>query len=142
MTTRVEPAVRTPFHPVLIAITIGALATSLILDIATRLLPEGSMSLVEVSYRLVGLGIVGGLALATITALDLRKIPHDSPEIDATLTRLAIDLAVVLLFILNFFWREITAFNTEVTIGQIVLSGLAIAGLAVAFARRMTTRRA
>lgn len=126
-----------PVHPVLVVLTIGTLAASLVLDVATRVMAEGSMALVDASYRLVGLGIVGGLALAAISALDLRRIDHDSPEIDQALTRLAIDLVVVLLFFANFFWREITAFNMQTTIGQIVLSIVAVGALTGAWARQL-----
>jgi uncharacterized membrane protein len=142
MTTHAQTRRTVPFHPLLVALTIGALASSLLLDLTSRVVPDGSMTLVDISYRLVGLGIVGGLALAAVSAWDLRKLPSDSPESDDALIRLAIDLLVVLLFFGNFFWREMTAFNTQTTAGQIVLSIVALAALVGAFARQLSLTRA
>src|SRR5215211_7773807 len=65
-----------PFHPILVTIPIGAWVSSLVFDIATRANSDGSRSLVDASYWLIGIGLLGALLAAVFGLLDLFTIPR------------------------------------------------------------------
>lgn len=64
-----------PFHPMLVTIPIGAWVASVVFDIASRVNSHGAPSLVDASYWLIGIGIVGALLAAVFGLMDLLTIP-------------------------------------------------------------------
>jgi uncharacterized membrane protein len=120
-----------PFHPILVTIPIGAWVGSLVFDIATRA-GDGSRALTEASYWLIGLGILGALLAAVFGLMDLLRIPRGSRALKFGLTHMLLNLTVVALFIVNFFWRHGSYDDSaRVSVGQMVLSIVAIALLLV-----------
>jgi uncharacterized membrane protein len=120
-----------PFHPILVTIPIGAWVGSLIFDIATRA-GDGSSALTEASYWLIGIGILGALVAAIFGLMDLLRIPRGTRALRTGLTHMLLNLTVVALFIVNFFWRRGSYDDSnQVSGGQLVLSIVAIALLLV-----------
>jgi uncharacterized membrane protein len=121
-----------PFHPILVTIPIGAWVASLVFDIASKVKDGGSPPLVDGAYWLIGIGIVGALVAAVFGLLDLLAIPGGGKARLYGLVHLVLNLIVVGLFIVNFFWRmddhdELLQTST----GQMVLSIVALAFLGV-----------
>jgi uncharacterized membrane protein len=120
-----------PFHPILVTIPIGAWVASLVFDIATRA-GDGSQALTEASYWLIGLGVLGALLAAVFGLMDLLRIPRGTRALRFALTHMALNLTVVALFVINFFWRHGSYDGSaRVSGGQLVLSIVAIALLLV-----------
>src|SRR4051794_39328641 len=65
-----------PLHPVLVTVPIGAWVASLVFDIASRVNSKGAPSLVDASYWLIGIGILGALLAAVFGLLDLLAVPR------------------------------------------------------------------
>src|SRR4051794_32722005 len=121
-----------PFHPILVTIPIGAWVASLVFDIATKAGGDGSPALVEASYWLIGLGIVGALVAALFGLMDLSRIPRGTRALRYGLTHMALNLAVVGVFIVDWVWRHNSYdSDTRVQTGQLVLSAIAIGLLLV-----------
>jgi uncharacterized membrane protein len=121
-----------PFHPILVTLPIGTWIASLVFDVATRAQDAGSPSLVDASYWLIGLGIVGALVAAVFGLLDLLPIARGTRAFRNGLIHLGLNLLVVALFAVNFAWRS--GDHTElakVEVGQIALSVVAIVLLAI-----------
>src|SRR3954454_620563 len=115
-----------PFHPILVTIPIGCWVGSLIFDIATRA-GDGSRALTEASYWLIGIGILGALLAAVFGLMDLLRIPRGTRALRTGLTHMALNLTVVALFIVNFFWRHGGYYeDSRVRGGQLALSAIAI----------------
>jgi uncharacterized membrane protein len=121
-----------PFHPIFVTIPIGAWVCALIFDIATRVDANGSPALVEAAYWLVGIGIIGALVAALFGLMDLLRIPRRTRAFATGLTHMTLNLIVVALFVANFVWRHADYDElARVRVGQLVLSAVAIAILAV-----------
>jgi len=116
-----------PFHPILVTIPIGAWVSSLIFDIATRVNTHGSRPLTDASYWLIGIGILGALLAAVFGLMDLLRIPRGTRAQRIGLSHMALNLAVVGIFIGNFFWRHGSYYETaKVKPGQLALSAAGI----------------
>jgi uncharacterized membrane protein len=121
-----------PFHPILVTIPIGAWVASLIFDIAGKANSAGARSLVDASYWLIAIGILGALVAALFGFMDLLTIPRRTRALRVGLSHMVLNLAIVGLFIGDFFWRHsdyTTAY--QVTSGQLALSAVAIGLLLV-----------
>jgi uncharacterized membrane protein len=121
-----------PFHPILVTIPIGAWVCSLIFDIATQVNNNGSKSLVEASYWLIGIGIVGALLAAVFGLMDLVRIPRGTRALRFGLTHMALNLTVVGVFVGDFLWRHDSYYeDAKVMGGQLALSAIGIGVLLV-----------
>jgi uncharacterized membrane protein len=121
-----------PFHPILVTVPIGAWVCALIFDIATRVSDAGSSALVEASYWLIGIGIVGALVAAIFGLLDLLSIPRRTRAFTTGLVHMTLNVTVVGLFVVNFVWRHNDYDElTKVKAGQLILSAATIAVLGV-----------
>jgi len=121
-----------PFHPILVTIPIGAWVASLVFDIASTVNSRGSRSLVDAAYWLIGLGILGALAAAIFGFMDLLTIPTKTKAFKAGLTHMSLNLSVVALFAIDFFWRRGSYYERiKPETGQLVLSAVAIGVLLV-----------
>ena len=121
-----------PFHPILVTLPIGAWICSLIFDIATRVNDAGSAHLVDASYWLIGIGIIGAAVAALFGLMDLLAIPRGTKAFATGLTHLTLNVLVLGAFVVDFFWRHDSYYeSTKVRAGQLILSAAAIAVLAV-----------
>src|SRR5947209_1321694 len=121
-----------PFHPILVTIPIGAWVASLVFDIASLANSHGSSALVDASYWLIGLGIVGALLAAVFGFLDLLTIPTGTTAFKTALTHMGLNLTIVGLFVVDFLWRHGNYYErTKPMTGQFVLSIVAIVLLLV-----------
>jgi len=62
-----------PIHPMLIPFPLGLLPTSVLFDIVYLLTGNGKWS--EISFWMIGVGVVGGLAATVFGAIDLERVP-------------------------------------------------------------------
>jgi len=121
-----------PFHPILVTLPIGAWISALVFDIATRVDSNGSPALVDGAYWLIGIGILGALVAAVFGLMDLFSIPRGTRALATGLLHLGLNLLVVGLFIVNFFWRAGDYDElSKVKAGQLVLSAIGVGILAV-----------
>lgn len=110
-----------PFHPILVTIPIGAWVTSLVFDIASHLVADPS-ALTRGALWLVGVGVLGALAAATVGVLDLLVIPSGTRAFRTGLWHMSLMLAVTVGFALGFWWRYLGPLDDAVAYGQLALS--------------------
>jgi uncharacterized membrane protein len=121
-----------PFHPILVTIPIGAWVASLVFDIATQVNSDGSKSLVDASYWLIGLGIIGALLAALFGLMDLTRIARGTRAFRYGLTHMLLNLTVLGIYVGNFVWRHGSYYeDSKVMGGQLALSVVAIGLLLV-----------
>src|SRR3954447_284946 len=77
-----------PFHPILVTVPIGAWICSLIFDIVTRVSDDGSTALVEGSYWLILIGLIGAVVAALFGLMDLLRIPRRTQAQKVALTHM------------------------------------------------------
>ena len=114
---------------------------SVLADIATHLMGSGSSALLELSYRLLAIGIVGAIALSIWSGLNMRAFRGVSHDSEVALTHEALLLGGTLLAIGSIFWRELSGFVMQAPVGSIALSSLAITMLAGSMATRALAHR-
>jgi uncharacterized membrane protein len=120
-----------PFHPILVTIPIGAWTASLIFDLASHVVDEPGF-LTQASEWLIGIGVLGALAAAIFGFLDLLTIPTGTRAFRTGLTHMSLNLAVTVAYVVNFLWRHGSYTDqTDVPVGQVVLSVVSIAVLGV-----------
>jgi uncharacterized membrane protein len=118
-----------PFHPILVTVPIGAWVASLIFDLAAHLSDEAE-TFAAGAYWLIGIGIVGALLAAVFGLLDLLTIPRGTPAFRTGLTHMALNLTVVVLFVVDFAVRAANGYEDPSTPG-LILSLIALALLSV-----------
>jgi uncharacterized membrane protein len=120
-----------PFHPILVTVPIGAWVCSLVFDVASRFVSEPGV-LAGGSVWLIGLGVLGALAAATVGFLDFLGLPRRTPAFRVGLLHLSLNLAVTGAYAVNFAWR-MGEYGTAAPVGlpMLVLSALSVAVLAV-----------
>ncbi|WP_406280155.1 DUF2231 domain-containing protein [Nocardia sp. NBC_00881] len=120
-----------PFHPIMVTVPIGAWVSSLVFDIASRFVDDPDF-LAKGSLWLIGLGVVGALAAATVGFLDLLAIPTGTATYRTALVHMTLNLAVTLAYVVNFLWRRVGNGPTgPVPIGPIALSITCLAVLVI-----------
>jgi uncharacterized membrane protein len=95
-----------PFHPILVTVPIGAWVASIVFDIASRVSDEDAEMFAEGAHWLIALGILGALAAAIFGLMDLLTIPRGTAAYKTGLTHMALNLAVVVIFLVNFLVRK------------------------------------
>ncbi len=130
-----------PLHPLLVTVPIGAWVASLVFDIAATLSDEPA-ALAEGAYWLIGIGVIGALVAAIWGLMDLFVIPRGTPAFRTGVTHLLINVTVVILFAISFLIRRADGYETEPSVGLIVLSIVALLLLSVSgwLGGRMTYR--
>jgi len=120
-----------PFHPILVTVPIGAWIASLIFDIASHIVDQPGF-LTQASEWLIGIGVLGALAAATVGFLDLLAIPPGTRAFRTGLLHMSINLAVTAAYAANFAWRY-GSFDHggRVAGAQLALSTLSVAALGV-----------
>lgn len=120
-----------PFHPILVTVPIGAWTASLVFDVASRIVGKPGF-LTEASEWLIGIGVLGALAAATVGFLDLLAVPTGTRAMRTALVHMSLNLAVTVAYAVNFAWRHGSYTGQgRVAVGPLVLSALSIAVLSV-----------
>jgi uncharacterized membrane protein len=117
-----------PFHPMLVALPIGAWIASLVFDVASHF--TSPRELATGALWLIALGVLGAVAAAMAGFLDFFGIPTGTPAHRTALLHMCINLTVTVAFALDFWWRTAIP-RTAVPVGPIVLSLVALAALGV-----------
>jgi uncharacterized membrane protein len=118
-----------PLHPILVTVPIGAWVTSLVFDVASHLVDD-SRFLVQGSVWLIAIGVIGAVAAAMLGFLDLLAIAPGTAAFRTGLVHMSLNLAVTAAYGAAWAWRA-SAGLTSVTAGQIALSVISLAALAV-----------
>jgi uncharacterized membrane protein len=120
-----------PFHPILVTVPIGAWVSSLVFDIASRIVGSPAF-LAKGSVWLIAIGTVGALVAALVGFLDLLAIPTGTTAFRTGLVHMSLNLTVTAAYVVNFLWRQ-GSYGTSngVGIGPLVLSAVSLAVLAV-----------
>jgi uncharacterized membrane protein len=120
-----------PFHPIVVTVPIGAWVASLVFDVASRFVDDPGF-LTQGSEWLIGIGILGALAAAMLGFLDLFAIPSGTTVHRTALVHMTLNLLVTVAFAVGFWWRHDSYDDGDpVTAGQLVLSAVSLAVLAV-----------
>ncbi|WNM33205.1 DUF2231 domain-containing protein [Streptomyces sp. Li-HN-5-11] len=119
-----------PFHPILVTVPIGAWVSSLVFDIASRIVHRPGF-LTHGSAWLIAIGVLGALAAACVGFLDLFAIPSGTPAFRTGLVHMTLNLAVTAAYAGNFAWRQSGGYppGRGVGYGQLVLSAVSLAVL-------------
>src|SRR3954452_10808970 len=94
-----------PLHPVLVPIPIGCWLAAFVFDVAGHVTDDGAF-LVRGAYWLVGLGVLGALAAATVGFLDLFAIPTGTRAAGVALVHMTLNLGVTGVFAVEFWLRS------------------------------------
>ena len=119
-----------PFHPILVTIPIGAWVCSLVFDVASHL--TSTPGLVTGAQWLIGIGVLGALAAASVGLLDLLAIPPATPAHRTALIHAGLNLTLTLAYVANFAWRYRAGDSgTATASGPLILSILSLVALSV-----------
>jgi uncharacterized membrane protein len=94
-----------PFHPLLVTLPIGAWVCSLIFDIVARA-GHSEASFSRGAYWLIGIGIIGAVVAAVFGLMDLLTIPQGTTAKRTALTHMALNVVVLVLFIVSYLLRR------------------------------------
>jgi uncharacterized membrane protein len=120
-----------PFHPILVTVPIGSWVASFVFDVASHLVGRPG-PLTEGSVWLIAIGVLGAVAAAMVGFLDLLAIPTGTPAFRTALLHMTLNLLVTAAYAVGFLWRRGGADSGDpVAVGQMVLSGVSLAVLAV-----------
>ncbi|MFF4252747.1 DUF2231 domain-containing protein [Streptomyces sp. NPDC001663] len=121
-----------PFHPILVTVPIGAWVSSLVFDIASKVVDRPGF-LTHGSAWLIAIGGIGALVAACVGFLDLFAIPTGTPAFRTALVHMALNLIVTAAYAAGFAWRQGGGYagGQSVGNGQLTLSAAALAALAV-----------
>lgn len=120
-----------PFHPILVTVPIGAWIASLVFDVGSYVQDHPAF-LVQGSRWLIGLGVLGAIAAATVGFLDFLAIPSGTPAHRTALVHLSLNTAIICAYAGNFLWRQTLTVHQDATpVGPVVLSVLSVAALSV-----------
>ncbi|GAB3144119.1 DUF2231 domain-containing protein [Microbispora hainanensis] len=122
-----------PFHPMLVAVPIGAWVASMVFDLASRFAPDPGF-LAEGSKWLIAIGVLGALAAAMAGFLDLFAIPAGTPAFRTGLLHMGLNLVITAAYAAGFLWRQAlspTAAGGPVALGPLLLSAGSLALLVV-----------
>jgi uncharacterized membrane protein len=119
-----------PIHPILVTMPIGAWVASVIFDIVALASSDKEATFAEGAYWLIGIGIIGALLAAVFGLIDLAGIARGTKAFRTGLVHMAINLIVVVVFVIDFLVRAAGDYE-EATVGGLVLSliGLALLGV-------------
>jgi uncharacterized membrane protein len=119
-----------PFHPILVAIPIGAWIASVVFDIVALASDDKEAAFAEGAYWLIGIGIIGAVLAALFGLMDLLVIPRGTKAFRTGLTHMTLNLTVVVLFVVGFAVRAAQGAEKASTVG-LILSLVALALLSV-----------
>ena len=115
-----------PLHPAMVALPIGHWISSVVLDVVSRFIDDAATAS-HAAWWLLGLGVLGALAAATVGFLDLVAIPTGTRAWRTGLAHMACNLTATVLFALGWLLRRPDVAPPEGTsTGHLALSVLAI----------------
>jgi len=82
-----------PLHPLLVTVPIGAWLTSLVFDVASRFAAHPGF-LTQGAEWLIGIGVAGALAAATVGFLDLLGIAPGTPAFRTAIWHMSLNLVI------------------------------------------------
>ena len=117
-----------PIHPILVTVPIGAWISSLVFDVAAKV---GSRpdTFATGSAWLIGIGLVGAVLAGVFGAIDFSTLARGTKAYTTGLTHLAINVVVLVLYIVNLVVRGSGGYEDVSTVA-IILSvvGLGLLG--------------
>ncbi|MBM7369054.1 DUF2231 domain-containing protein [Gordonia hydrophobica] len=120
-----------PYHPILVTVPIGAWVTSLVFDVASHIVADPAF-LNRGALWLIGIGVLGALAAATVGSLDLLMIPTRTPAFRTGIWHMSLMLAVTVGFGAGFAWRAVGMLDGPVPFGPLVLTVICLVVLTIA----------
>jgi uncharacterized membrane protein len=114
-----------PFHPVMVAVPIGAWISSVVLDFASHAVDDPG-GLVRGAFWLVGIGIIGAVLAAVFGLLDLMTIPRGTKAFRTGVTHMALNVVVLVLFVISYLIRRDDGFDQSTSATALTLSVIAI----------------
>jgi uncharacterized membrane protein len=119
-----------PIHPALVTVPIGAWIAAFVFDLVSRGADDAPV-FAKGAYWLIGIGIIGAVVAAMFGFLDLLGIPTGTRAFRTALTHMALNLTVVVLFVVGFLLRHSRLHEPDGTpVGLIVLAAVALVLLA------------
>jgi uncharacterized membrane protein len=119
-----------PIHPALVSVPIGAWIAAFVFDLVSRGADDAPV-FAKGAYWLIGIGIIGAVVAAMFGFLDLLGIPPGTRAFRTALTHMALNLTVVVLFVVGFLLRHSRLHEPDGTpVGLIVLAAVALVLLA------------
>src|SRR3954471_744200 len=115
-----------PLHPAVVAVPIGCWIASLVFDVGSRLVDDGSF-LVRGSRWLIALGVLGALAAAMLGFLDFFAIPPGTRAFRTATVHMSLNLAVTTSYTISYLLRH--GATPRVSWGLIALSLVNLAAL-------------
>lgn len=120
-----------PFHPMLVAVPIGAWVAALVFDVASLFVSDPQFPVWAATW-LIGLGVIGALAAAMVGFLDLLAIPPGTRAFRVGLIHMALNLLVTAGYAGGFWWRHAGSPPADgVEPAQLALNAACLAVLAV-----------
>jgi len=119
-----------PFHPMMVTLPIGAWVASVVFDIVALASSENEGTFAKGAYWLIAIGIVGAVLAAIFGLMDLLAIPRGSRAFRTGVTHMILNLAVVIVFAVNFAVRSGQG-DDDASVTGFVLSLVALAALSV-----------
>jgi uncharacterized membrane protein len=117
-------------HPILVTVPIGAWVTSLVFDIASHAVhPAGFLA--QGSLWLIGVGVIGAALAACSGVLDLFALPERTRARRTAVIHASLNLIVTTAYAAGFAWRYKAVHPAPVPAGQVALSVVSLAVLAV-----------
>ncbi|HET9872625.1 MAG TPA: DUF2231 domain-containing protein [Propionibacteriaceae bacterium] len=118
-----------PYHPMLVAVPIGAWVASVVFDIASYL-SSSQDAFFRGAMWLIGLGVLGALAAAAVGLMDFLAIPGGTVARRTALLHAGLNLGVTVLFALNFAWRfAFRGSDLATPVGPLILSVVGLLGV-------------
>lgn len=118
-----------PFHPIAVTIPIGAWVASIVFDLVAVFGEEPDVFATG-AYWLIVIGCVGAVVAALLGLLDLSVIPRGTTAFRTGLLHMALNVAVLALFLVNLVLRG-TQGTDDASGAGIVLSVVALVMLGV-----------
>lgn len=115
-----------PFHPILVTIPIGTWTASVIFDIIAFFVDDKSPFELGAQV-LIAIGVIGALAAAVFGFLDYSVLAAGTPAKRTATIHMSLNLALVVLFVIDFFVRAASEHSKVSTAGFV----LSVIGLIV-----------
>ena len=94
-----------PFHPIAVTIPIGAWTASIVFDLIGFFVEDATPWAIGAQV-LIAIGVVGALLAAVLGFLDFSIIPSGLPAHRTALLHMSLNLAITVLFAVNWFVRS------------------------------------
>jgi uncharacterized membrane protein len=113
----------------MVTVPIGAWVASVVFDIIALASADDEAVFAEGAYWLIGIGVVGAVLAAVFGLVDLLGIPRGTRAFRTGLTHMALNLTVVVLFVVDFVVRHGQGYEEASTAGFVIsLVALAVLG--------------